>query len=467
MAETLVRGGTVVTEAGCRRTDVMCRDGRIAAVGEGLGVSRDTAVIDAGGCFVMPGGIDPHTHLQLPMMDTVVADDFFSGTAAAAAGGTTTILDFVGPDHGQSPLDALAEWHARAAKATVDFGFHMTVSWWGKRFADEMEILVRDHGVCSFKFFLAYKGRLMLADDELIAGFVRCRELGALPQVHAENGELIAYLQSKILSQGITGPRGHVLSRPPQCEVEATLRAVTMAELLDVPLYVVHVSAAGAAEAIGRARSRGAKIVGETLPGFLAIDDSVYAQPDFDIAAGHVMSPPYRPREHQQALWEALQTGVLGSTGTDHCCFTRAQKRLGVNDFTKIPNGCGGIEERLHVLWHLGVNSGRLTPERFVALTSGNAAKVFNLWPQKGSLDVGADADVIVLDPQRTKTLSAATQHQNTDFSVWEGQQVKGAVVHTLARGRHVFADGNLRAERGSGRYLPRKPFGPMYQGLM
>jgi len=464
--DTLVRGGTVVTEAGSRRADIICREGRVAAVGEGLVVSRDTEVIDAGGCFVMPGGIDPHTHMQLPMMNTVVADDFFTGTAAAAAGGTTTILDFVGPDDRQSPIEALAEWHARAAKATVDFGFHMTVSWWGKRFADEMEILVSEHGVTSFKFFLAYKGRLMLPDEDLIAGFARCRELGALPQVHAENGDLIAFLQHRLLSQGVTGPRGHALSRPPQCEVEATLRAVTMAELINVPLYVVHVSAAGAAEAIGQAQSRGARIVGETLPGFLAIDQSVYAEPDFDIAAGHVMSPPFRPREHQQVLWDALQTGVLGTTGTDHCCFTRAQKRLGKDDFTRIPNGCGGIEERLHVLWHLGVNAGRLNPEQFVALTSVNAAKAFNLWPKKGSLDVGADADVIVLDPHRTMTLSAATQHQNTDFSVWEGRQVKGAVIHTLARGCHVFADGDLRAEPGSGRYLPRKPFGPVYEGL-
>jgi dihydropyrimidinase len=467
MRDVLVRGGTVVTEVGRRRADVLCRDGRIAALGEGLHAAQDAEIVDAGGCFVMPGGIDPHTHMQLPMMETVVADDFFTGTAAAAAGGTTTILDFVGPDPGQSPLDALAVWRDRAAKAAVDYGFHMTVSWWGESFAAAMETLVREHGIGSFKFFLAYKGRLMLPDEHLIAGFVRCRELGALPQVHAENGELIAHLQHKVLSEGVTGPRGHVLSRPPQCEVEATLRAVTMAELLQVPLYVVHVSAAGAAEAIGAARARGAKIVGETLPGFLAIDESVYADPDFDVAAGHVMSPPYRPREYQDALWQALKDGVLSTTGTDHCCFTRAQKRLGQDDFTKIPNGCGGVEDRLHVLWHLGVNGGRLTPERFVALTSVNAAKVFNLWPRKGSLEVGADADVIVLDPHRSKTLSAATQHQNTDFSVWEGFRVSGAVVHTLARGRHVFADGDLRAERGSGHYLPRQPFGPVYQGVM
>jgi dihydropyrimidinase len=303
----------------------------------------------------------------------------------------------------------------------------------------------------------------MLPDADLLAGFRRCRELGALIQVHAENGELIAYLQQKVLADGITSPLGHALSRPSQCEGEATLRAITMAEIVDVPLYVVHVSAAEAAQAIGQARQRGAKVIGETLPGFLAIDDAVYRAEDFDIAAGHVMSPPYRPKGHQDAIWQAVEAGTLSTTGTDHCCFTKAQKRLGRDDFTKIPNGCGGVEERLHALWHLGVNSGRLTPEKFVSLTAANAAKAFNLWPRKGSLEIGADADLIVLDPEKTKTLSAATQHQNTDFSVWEGMQIKGVVIHTLARGRHVWADGDLRAERGTGSYLPRKPFGAAY----
>lgn len=467
MVETLVRGGTVVTAEGQRRADVRCRDGLIAEVGPGLAASPGAAVIEADGCYVMPGGVDPHTHMQLPMMGTVVADDFLSGTAAAAAGGTTTILDFVGPERGESPLAALATWQGWASRATVDYGLHMTVSWWGERFSAEMAPLVRDHGVSSFKFFLAYKGGLMLPDESIIEGFLRCRALGALPQVHAENGDLIAHLQARLKAEGVTGPRGHVLSRPPILEGEATLRAVTMAEVLDVPLYVVHVSAAEAVEAIGRARGRGVKVVGETLPGFLGIDASVYESPDPDFAAGHVMSPPYRPKSHQAALWRAIAEGALSTTGTDHCCFTTEQKRLGAEDFTRIPNGCGGVEDRLHVLWHLGVNGGHLTPERFVDLTSTSAARAFNLWPRKGTLQPGADADVVVLDPARTRTLSARTQRQRTDFSVWEGREVRGVVVHTLARGRHVYADGDLRAEAGSGRYLPRPPFGPAYTGLV
>ena len=364
MTTMLVRGGIVVTEQGRRGADVLCRDGRIVAVGDAIEAPGAAEIINADGCYVMPGGIDPHTHMQLPMMNTVVADDFFTGTAAAAAGGTTTILDFVGPEPGQSPLEALKIWRDRAAKATIDYGFHMTVSWWGEAFSSAMPTLVNDHGITSFKFFLAYKGRLMLSDEDLLAGFRRCRELGALVQVHAENGELIAYLQQKVLADGITSPLGHALSRPSQCEGEATLRAITMAEILDVPLYVVHVSAAEAADAIGKARRRGVKVIGETLPGFLAIDDSVYRAENFDIAAGHVMSPPYRPKQHQDAIWQAIETGALSTTGTDHCCFTKAQKRLGRADFTKIPNGCGGVEERLHVLWHLGVNGRRFTPEQ-------------------------------------------------------------------------------------------------------
>lgn len=464
--DILIEGGTIVNADGRRRADLLCRDGKIAAIGEGLEASSGTERVDAGGCFVLPGGIDPHTHLQLPMMGTVVADDFFTGSAAGAAGGTTTFLDFVGPDKGQSPLAALAQWREKASKASIDYGFHMTVSWWSDEFSAEMGTLVRDHGVTSFKFFLAYKGGLMLPDEEILAGFLRCRDLGALPQVHAENGELIAYLQKKLKAEGILGPKGHPLSRPSLCEGEATQRAIAMTEVLGMPLYVVHVSAAEAADAIARAQARGARVIGETLPGFLAIDDSVYDDPDFDIAAGHVMSPPYRPAGHPDALWKAVEAGTLSITGTDHCCFTKQQKRLGLHDFTKIPNGCGGIEDRMNILWALGVDGGHLSPERFVGLTSANAAKIFNLWPRKGVLAPGADADIAILDPAGAKTIRAAAQHQNTDFSVWENRELKGSIVHTIAGGRHIWADGDLRAEPGAGRFLPRAPFGPAYEGL-
>ena len=271
MEPVLIRGGTVVNADGRRRADVLCRDGRIAEIAATIAPSAGVTVIDAGGAFVMPGGIDPHTHMQLPMMGTTVADTFLTGTAAAAAGGTTTILDFVGPDPGQSPLEALTIWRERAAPATIDYGFHMTVSWWSEAFSEAMATLVREHGVTSFKFFLAYKGRLMLPDEQLIQGFCRCRDLGALVQVHAETGELVAYLQKKTLAEGITAPRGHPLSRPPLLEGEATLRAITMAETVGAPIYVVHVSAAEAAQAIRAPRARGANVVGVKHPRVLWI----------------------------------------------------------------------------------------------------------------------------------------------------------------------------------------------------
>ena len=467
MGDILIRGGTVVSPDGRRRADVLCRGGIIADVGEGLAAPAGAEIIDAGGCFVLPGGVDPHTHMQLPMMGTVAADDFLSGSAAALAGGTTTILDFAGPEKGESPTAALDRWQGWAARSAADYGLHMTVSWWSEAFAAEMEPLVRDRGVTSYKFFTAYKGHLQLSDEELIKGFLRCKALGALPQVHAENGDLIAHLQQALIDQGITGPRGHVLARPPAWEAEATFRCITLAEVLDVPLYVVHVSAAGAAEAITAARRRGVRIIGETLPNFLCIDATVYERPDFDFAAGHVMSPPYRPKGHHEVLWKALAEDGLSTTGTDHCCFTTEQKRAGRDDFRRIPNGCGGVEERIEALWQLGVNPGLITPERLVALTSTNAARAFNLWPRKGSLQPGADADVAVLDPARTRTLSARTHRQRTDFSVWEGLELKGGIVQTVARGRHVFRDGDLRAEAGAGRYLKRLPFGPAYAGVL
>ncbi|MTJ82567.1 MAG: dihydropyrimidinase [Telmatospirillum sp.] len=461
--DTAIRGGILVTDKERRRADILCHDGRIAAIGADIDIPAAATVIDAGGCFVMPGGIDPHTHLELPMAGTRVADDFLSGTRAAVAGGTTTILDFVGPARGEPPLDALAAWREKAARSVIDYGFHMTVSWWGDLFERQMTTLVRDEGVTSFKFFLAYKGGLMLPDADILAAFERCRDLGALAQMHAENGEIIAFLQEKLRTKGILEPRGHVLSRPPYAEEEASVRAIALAEAAGVPLYIVHVSTAGAADAIARAQSRKARVFGETLPGFLSIDDRVYGSPDFDMAAGHVMSPPFRPAEHQRALWRAIEDGVLSVTATDHCCFTREQKRLGREDFTLIPNGCGGVGDRMEILWELGVASGRLTPEQFVALTSANAARIFNLWPAKGCLAVGADADIAILDPARGRTIRAADQIQNTDFSIWEGRRVSASIVHTLSRGRHLWADGELRADPGHGRYVARRPYGPAY----
>jgi len=313
--------------------------------------------------------------------------------------------------------------------------------------------------VNSFKHFMAYKNAIMCDDETLVNSFKRCLELGAMPTVHAENGELVYLLQKQVAEMGITGPEGHPLSRPPMVEGEAANRAIAIADVLNVPIYVVHVSCIEAAEAIARARARGQRVYGEVLAGHLVVDDSVYRHPDFATAAAHVMSPPFRPKGHQEFLWRGLQSGNLHTTATDHCTFCAAQKAAGKDDFAKIPNGTGGVEERLAVIWDEGVNTGRLTPSEFVAITSANTAKLFNIYPQKGSVSVGADADLVVWDPAGTKTLSAKTQHSKGDYNIFEGRTVKGVPSHTVSQGELVFVQGDLRAVKGKGRYIKRAPF--------
>ena len=461
---TLIRGGTVVDAECSYRADVLCRDGLIAAIGENLEAPVGARLIDAGGQLLMPGGIDPHTHMQLPFMGTVASDDFYTGTAAGLAGGTTSIIDFVIPNPGQSLLEAFHIWRGWAEKAAADYAFHVAITWWDDSVSRDMGVLVREHGVSSFKHFMAYKNAIMCDDEALVNSFTRCLELGALPTVHAENGELVFRLQKQLLAMGITGPEGHPRSRPPAVEGEAVNRAIRIAEVLGTPIYIVHVSCAQALAAITRARGEGQRVFGEALAGHLLIDDSAYRDADFTRAAAHVMSPPFRSAEHQAALWQGLQAGNLHTTATDHCCFCAPQKAAGRDDFTKIPNGCGGVEDRMSVLWHNGVGSGRLTPNEFVGITSTHAAQIFNLYPRKGAVRVGSDADLVVWDAEASRTISARTHHQNVDFNVFEGMTVKGLATHTLSGGRLVWVNGDLRAERGRGRYLPRPVTAPYVQ---
>jgi len=463
----LIRGGTVVTADNTFRADVLCADGKIVEIGEGLDAPAGSEVIDAGGQFVMPGGIDPHTHMQLPFMGTVASEDFFSGTAAALAGGTTSIIDFVIPGPQQPLMDAYKQWREWAEKSAADYGFHVAVTWWDDSVNEDMGTLTRDHGVNSFKHFMAYKGAIMADDEILVNSFSRAVELGALVTVHAENGELVYRLQKKLLDMGITGPEGHPLSRPPEVEGEAANRAIRIAQVINVPLYVVHVSAREALEAVTRARNEGQRVFGEVLAGHLLIDDSVYRNPDWDTAAAHVMSPPFRPKDHQRALWRGLQSGNLQTTATDHCCFCADQKAMGREDFSKIPNGTGGVENRLEVLWNEGVNKGRLTMNEFVRVTSANAAQIFNIYPRKGSISVGADADIVVWDPEATKTISAKTHHQQVDYNIFEGMTVRGCASHTLTRGKIGYSAGDLRAERGAGQYVKRPTFAPYYDAML
>jgi dihydropyrimidinase len=459
MSSTLIRGGTVVTAEGEHQADLLIVGETIAAVGPGLDAPAGARVIDAGGAYVMPGGIDPHTHMELPFMGTVASEDFFTGTSAAAAGGTTTCIDFVIPGPGQDLLEAFHQWRGWAEKAACDYAFHVAVTWWSESVRDAMGVLVHEHGVNSFKHFMAYKNAIMCDDETLVNSFQRCRELGALATLHAENGELVYVLQQQIYDKGFRGPEGHPLSRPPEVEGEAANRAIRIAEVLGVPVYLVHTSCIDALEAITRARLEGQIVFGEVLAQHLVIDDSVYRDPDWDRAAHYVMSPPFRSKEHQAALWRGLQSGMLQTTATDHCCFCTPQKRAGREDFRKIPNGTGGIEDRMGVLWHHGVRSGKLTPSQFVAATSTHAARIFNLYPKKGALVPGADADVVVWDPALTRTISAKTHHQNIDFNIYEGMEITGNAAITLSRGAVVWEDGQLRTVRGAGRYLKRAPF--------
>jgi dihydropyrimidinase len=304
----------------------------------------------------------------------------------------------------------------------------------------------------------------MCDDETLVNSFRRALELGAMPTVHAENGELVYLLQQEVARMGITGPEGHPLSRPPIVEGEAANRAIAIADVLGVPIYIVHVSCVEAAEAIARARARGQRVYGEVLAGHLVISDDVYRDPDFARAAAHVMSPPFRPRAHQESLWRGLQSGNLHTTATDHCTFCAEQKAAGKESFAKIPNGCGGVEERMAVIWDAGVNTGRLTPSEFVAITSANTAKLFNLYPRKGVIAEGADADLVLWDPAATKTLSVKTQHSKGDFNIFEGRTVRGVPTYTVSNGRVVYANGDLRAEPGAGRYVKRPAFGPNFQ---
>ena len=462
----IIKGGTVVNADQSFRADVYCDDGIIQAVGPDMDAPLGVDVVDAGGCYVMPGGIDPHTHMQLPFMGTVASEDFFSGTTAGAVGGTTMIIDFVIPGPQEDVLETYHKWRGWAEKSTTDYSFHVAITWWDDSVPDAMGTLCRDYGVNSFKHFMAYKGAIMADDEILVNSFTRARELGALCTVHAESGELVDHFQTKIFESGITGPEGHPQSRPPQVEGEAANRAIRFAQMIDVPLYVVHNSCAQSLNEIARARREGQRVFGEVLAGHLLVDDSVYRNPDFEFAAAHVMSPPFRPKANKEALWRGLQSGDLQTTATDHCCFCADQKAMGKDDFRKIPNGTGGIEDRMHVLWTHGVNTGRLTMSEFVAVTSTNSAKIFNIYPRKGMIAAGSDADLAIFDPQATHTISVKTHHQNVDFNIFEGMELTGINVATVSQGKVVYKDGDVRTERGVGRYVDRPCFAPYYSAV-
>ena len=456
----LIKGGRIVTAADDVVGDVFVEGEQITLIGAKLDVSADR-VIDATGKYVLPGCIDPHTHLDMPFGGTVTVDDVTSGHTAAAFGGTTCHVDFCIQSPGQSFGDALAAWHAkREGKAIIDNGYHIAVT--DLREGGSLEELASlpAQGVTSYKLFMAYKGALMVDDETLFRVMEVAAKTGALVMVHAENGDAIDVLVKQALAAGNTAPHFHALTRPPELEGEATNRAIQLARVAGCPLYVVHVSCEDAVHPIARARKKGWDVWGETCTQYFFVDYTFLERPDFE-GAKYVYTPPPRPKEHQDVLWNAVRTDVLSAISTDHCAFLwDGQKSMGRDDFSKIPNGGPGLEDRLRMIHHFGVSGGRITLNRMVELLATNPAKLFGLYPRKGTIAVGADADIVVFDPGKQTTISVAGQHSKSDYNLYEGTEVTGDVETTLVRGTVVVDRGELRVEPGYGQYVARARFG-------
>lgn len=455
----LIRGGTVVTASDTYQADVLIEREKVVAIGERLD-AQGAEVIDAAHCYLFPGGIDPHTHLSMPFGGTMTSDDFTTGTIAAAFGGTTSILDFCLSSKGQTLQEAIGIWHEKSrGKAVIDYGFHLMIAEANDAILEELGSVVEQEGITSLKVFMAYKNVLQADDETLFKTLIRAKEIGALVQVHAENGDVIDYLTQKAIAAGQTDPIYHALTRPPEAEGEATGRAIALTALAEAQLYVVHVSCAQAVQRIAEAREKGWKIYGETCPQYLVLDIQELARPDF-AGAKYVWSPPLREQWHQEKLWSALASGILQTVGSDHCPFNFVgQKELGRSDFRKIPNGGPIIEDRFGILFSEGVHAGRISLNQFVDLTSTKAAKLFGLFPQKGTIAIGSDADIVIFDPQATRVVSAKTHHMNVDYNPFEGMKLQGDVVSVLSRGSFVIRERQYVGATGSGRYLHRKRF--------
>ena len=456
----LIRGGRIVTAADDYVADVLVEGERIALIGSELDAPADRT-IDAGGKYVLPGCVDPHTHLDMPFGGTVTIDDFESGQTSAAFGGTTCHVDFCIQGQGQTFAQALEGWHAKAdGKTLIDYGFHIAVT--DLREGGTLDELASlpEQGVTSYKLFMAYKGVLQVDDETLFRAMQVAAGSGALVMVHAENGDAIDVLVREALARGDTAPIHHALTRPPELEGEATHRAIQLARIAGCPLYVVHVTCREAVEPIRRAREQGWSVWGESCTQyfFRSIDD--LAQPDFE-GAKYVYSPPARDPANHDVLWDAVRTDALSAISTDHCAFLwDGQKTLGKDDFTKIPNGGPGLEDRLKMIHHFGVREGRITLNRMVDLLATQPAKLFGLYPRKGTVAVGADADLVVFDPERPETISASSHHSRCDYSLYEGTEVTGAPELVLLRGNVLVEDGELVASPGIGRFVRRARFG-------
>ncbi len=455
----LLTGGIVVTAADTYPADVRLEGEKITAIGRNIAQDGDEPV-NVAGCFLFPGGIDPHTHFDLPIGDMRTADSFASGSKAALIGGTTTIIDYATQFKGESLGTGLTNWHALARdNCYTDYGFHMAITDWNDTIAREMKELVEEHGISSFKLYMAYKNVLQVDDGALLSAFRAAAGCGAILCLHCENGDVIDTLVRQSIRQGRTEPRYHAVSRPALVEEEATRRAILLAQMADAPLYVVHLTCAGALTAVEEAKRAGLPVYAETCPQYLLLDESYYEQAGFE-SAKYVISPPLRNRANQPVLWQGLTNHMLDTVATDHCSFHfSGQKDLGLHDFSKIPNGMPGVETRLSLLYTYGVAGGRINLNQFVALTATNTAKVFGLYPRKGTIAVGSDADITVWDPCYEGIISAQTQAQRVDYSPFEGFVQKGRAKYVYLRGRLAAGEGQLIASQAEGQYLQRSPF--------
>ena len=453
----LIKNGTIVTATDLYRGDVLIEGERISTIATTLDLSADT-IIDATDRYVLPGGIDCHTHLDMPFGGTTSGDDFQSGTIAAAFGGTTSVVDFAIQYRGQTLHHAWETWMRKAeGKAVIDYGFHMIITDLTDEVEGEMDALV-SQGVTSFKLFMAYRGIFMLDDGSIFKALLRTGRNGGTICMHAENGGVIDVLVQKALAEGQTAPKYHALTRPARAEAEATHRAIALAEIADVPIYIVHLSAAEALEMVTEARDRGLAAYAETCPQYLFLSYDNYEEPGFD-GAKYVMSPPLRPREGQERLWRGLRFNDLQAISTDHCPFCmKEQKELGRGDFSKIPNGAPGIETRMSLVYDGGVRTGRISLNRFVELTSTSPAKIFDLFPRKGTIAPGSDADLVIFDPKKKTILSAKTLHMKVDYNPYEGREVAGSAETVLSRGRLVIDRGKFVGRAGSGSFIKRDP---------
>ncbi|SDW57260.1 dihydropyrimidinase [Paenibacillus sp. CF384] len=458
----IITNGTLVTAADISRADLLIENGLITAIGSDLlRLAPQAEVIDAAGCYLFPGGVDPHTHLDMPFGGTITADDFETGTRAAAYGGTTTIIDFCLTDKGKPLSSAIRTWHEKAkAKAVIDYGFHLMISEITDEVLEELPSIINNEGITSFKVFMAYKNVLQADDGILYRTLLSAKEHGALVMVHAENGDVIDYLIRQALAQGHTEPIYHALTRPSVLEGEATGRAVRLTGLADSQLYVVHVTCEEAVRQIAEGRLEGLRVWGETCPQYLLLDISYLEKPDFE-GAKYVWSPPLRAKEHQAALWNALKNGQLQTVGSDQCSFNfNGQKELGLGDFSKIPNGGPIIEDRFSLLYSEGVEKGRLSLNQFVDIIATRAAKLFGIFPQKGTIAVGSDADIVIFDPAVKRVISVETHHMNVDYNPFEGVAVTGVPISVLSRGEFIIRNQQFVGSPGSGRYLRRNKFG-------